>query len=289
MTTTTQKPEIGQSVVANGIRTNYLEAGSGSGTVVLIHGSGPGVTAYSNWRLVLPALGEDFHVLAPDMVGFGYSDRPDDVEYDVQTWADQTVGFMDAMGITKAHLVGNSFGGAIALRIATQHPERVDQLVLMGSMGVDFPITEGLDTVWGYEGTIDSMRNVLDFFAYSRDLVNEELAQVRYKASVEPGFQEAFSAMFPAPRQRWVDAMSTPDAEISKLTHRTLVMHGREDKVIPVSNSYKLEELIDNADLAVFSHCGHWSMIERTADFNRLVRDFFLGKPTKPVITGSDE
>jgi len=275
--------------VANGIRTNYLEAGSGSGTVVLIHGSGPGVTAYSNWRLVLPALGEDFHVLAPDMVGFGYSDRPDDVEYNVQTWADQTVGFMDAMGIKKAHLVGNSFGGAIALRIATQHPGRVDQLVLMGSMGVDFPITEGLDTVWGYEGTIDSMRNVLDFFAYSRDLVNEELAQVRYEASVEPGFQEAFSAMFPAPRQRWVDAMSTPEAEISKLTHRTLVMHGREDKVIPVSNSYKLEGLIDNADLAVFSHCGHWSMIERTADFNRLVRDFFLGKPTKPVITGSDE
>jgi len=289
MTTTTQKPEIGQSVVANGIRTNYLEAGSGSGTVVLIHGSGPGVTAYSNWRLVLPALGEDFHVLAPDMVGFGYSDRPDDVEYNVQTWADQTVGFMDAMGIKKAHLVGNSFGGAIALRIATQHPERVDQLVLMGSMGVDFPITEGLDTVWGYEGTIESMRNVLDFFAYSRDLVNEELAQVRYKASVEPGFQEAFSAIFPAPRQRWVDAMSTPEDEISKLTHRTLVMHGREDKVIPVSNSYKLEELIDNADLAVFSHCGHWSMIERTADFNRLVRDFFLGRPTKPVITGSDE
>jgi pimeloyl-ACP methyl ester carboxylesterase len=238
---------------------------------------------------VRPALGEDFHVLAPDMVGFGYSDRPDDVEYNVQTWADQTVGFMDAMGITKAHLVGNSFGGAIALRIATQHPERVDQLVLMGSMGVDFPITEGLDTVWGYEGTIESMRNVLNFFAYSRDLVNEELAQVRYKASVEPGFQEAFSAMFPEPRQRWVDAMSTAEDEISKLPHRTLVMHGREDKVIPVSNSYKLEELIDNADLAVFSHCGHWSMIERTADFNRLVRDFFLGKPTKPVITGSDE
>ena len=151
MTTTTRSPKIGQSVVANGIRTNYLEAGSGDGTVVLIHGSGPGVTAYANWRLVLPALGEDFHVLAPDMVGFGYSDRPDDVEYNVQTWADQTVGFMDALGIKKAHLVGNSFGGAIALRIATQHPERVDQLVLMGSMGVDFPITEGLDAVWGYE------------------------------------------------------------------------------------------------------------------------------------------
>jgi pimeloyl-ACP methyl ester carboxylesterase len=287
--TTTTRPEVGQSIEANGIRTNYLEAGSGTENVVLIHGSGPGVTAYSNWRLVLPALGEDFHVFAPDMVGFGYSDRPADVEYNVQTWADQTVGFMDAMGIDKAHLIGNSFGGAIALRIATQHPERVDDLVLMGSMGVDFPITEGLDSVWGYEGTIESMRNVLDYFAYSRELVNEELAQVRYKASVEPGFQESFSSMFPAPRQRWVDAMTTSEDEIRKLTHRTLVMHGREDKVIPVENSYKLESLIDNADLAVFSHCGHWSMIERTADFNRLVRDFFLGQPTKPVITSSDE
>lgn len=287
--TTTQRPEVGQSIEADGIRTNYLEAGSGEKKVVLIHGSGPGVTAYSNWRLVLPALGEDFHVLAPDMVGFGYSDRPENVHYNVQTWADQTVGFMDALGIQKAHLVGNSFGGAIALRIATQHPERVDALVLMGSMGVDFEITEGLDNVWGYEGTIESMRKVLDYFAYSRDLVNEELAQVRYKASVEPGFQESFSSMFPAPRQRWVSAMTTSDDEIRKLTHRTLVMHGREDKVIPVGNSYKLESLIDNADLSVFSHCGHWSMIERTADFNRLVRDFFLGKPTKPVITSSDE
>ena len=90
---------------------------------------------------------------------------------------------------------------------------------------------------------------MLDVFAYSRQLVNEELAQVRYKASMEPGFQEAFSSMFPAPRQRWVEAMVTPDEEIRKLQHRTLIVHGREDQVIPVANSYRLEELIDNADL----------------------------------------
>ncbi|ACV80400.1 alpha/beta fold hydrolase [Nakamurella multipartita] len=287
--TTTANPAIGQSIEANGIRTNYLQSGSGEQTVVLVHGSGPGVTAYANWRLVLPVLGEDFTCYAPDMVGFGYSDRPADVEYSVQTWADQTVGFMDAMGIEKAHLIGNSFGGAIALRIATQHPDRVEKLVLMGSMGVPFEITEGLDTVWGYEGTIESMRKVLDFFAYSRDLVNEELAQVRHKASMEPGFHESFSSMFPAPRQRWVEAMTTPDDEIRKLTNRTLIVHGREDKVIPLETSLKLEQLIDNADLSVFSHCGHWSMIERTADFNRLVRDFFLGAPTKPVVTVEDE
>jgi pimeloyl-ACP methyl ester carboxylesterase len=276
--TTTQNPAVGKSVVANGIRTNYLEAGSGDETVLLIHGSGPGVTAYANWRVVIPALGENFHVVAPDMVGFGYSDRPESVTYGLDTWANQTIGVMEELGITKAHLVGNSFGGSIALRIATLRPDLVDKLVLMGSMGVYFPITEGLDAVWGYEASFENMRKVLDYFAYSRELVNDELAQVRYEGSIQPGWQEGFSSMFPAPRQRWVEAMMTPEEDIKKLPNRTLILHGREDKVIPISTSFKLMELIDNADLAIFSHCGHWSMIERTADFNRLVRDFFLGK-----------
>ena len=123
----TQRPEIGKSVEANGIRTNYLEAGAGE-DVVLIHGLGPGVTAYATWRVVIPELAKDYHVVAPDMVGFGFSDRPDGVKYELQTWADQTLGLMDALGIERTHLVGNSFGGAIALRLATQHPGRVDKM-----------------------------------------------------------------------------------------------------------------------------------------------------------------
>lgn len=269
-----EKPEIGSTADANGIKTNYLEAGKGD-TVVLIHGSGPGVTSYANWRLVIPALAENFRVIAPDMVGFGYTERPDDIEYGVQTWADQVVGLMDTLEISQAHMVGNSFGGAIALRIAAQHPERVRKLVLMGSMGVPFPITEGLERVWGYEPSFENMRKVLDVFAYSRDLVNDELAEVRYRGSIQPGFQESFAAMFPAPRQRWVEAMCTPEEEIRRLPHRTLIVHGREDQVIPLQTSLRLIELIDNADLSVFSHCGHWSMIERTRDFNRNVAEFF--------------
>jgi pimeloyl-ACP methyl ester carboxylesterase len=271
---TGENPEIGSTADANGIKTNYLEAGKGD-PVVLIHGSGPGVTSYANWRLVLPALAENFRVVAPDMVGFGFSERPANIEYGVQTWADQVVGLMDTLELPKAHLVGNSFGGAIALRIATQHPDRVGKLVLMGSMGVPFPITEGLERVWGYEPSFENMRKVLDVFAYSRELVNDELAEVRYRGSIQPGFQESFAAMFPAPRQRWVEAMCTPEDEIRRLPHRTLIVHGREDQVIPVQTSLRLEELIDNADLSVFSHCGHWSMIERTADFNRAVSEFF--------------
>jgi pimeloyl-ACP methyl ester carboxylesterase len=274
--TTGENPEIGATADANGIKTNYLEAGKGD-PVILIHGSGPGVTSYANWRLVLPALAENFRVLAPDMVGFGFSERPANIQYGVQTWADQVVGLMDTLELPRAHMVGNSFGGAIALRIATQHPDRVGKLVLMGSMGVPFPITEGLERVWGYEPSFENMRKVLDVFAYSRDLVNDELAEVRYRGSIQPGFQESFAAMFPAPRQRWVEAMCTPEDDIRRLPHRTLIVHGREDQVIPVQTSLRLMELIDNADLSVFSHCGHWSMIERTQDFNRSVNEFFSG------------
>ncbi|MBI2693000.1 alpha/beta fold hydrolase [Mycobacterium nebraskense] len=271
-----ERPEVGESVIAGGIRTNYLAAGTGE-PVVLIHGSGPGVTAYANWRLTIPDLAKRYRVLAPDMVGFGYTERPDDVIYGVQTWADQVVGFLDALSLPRASLVGNSFGGAIALRFATQHPDRVDRLALMGSVGVPFPITGGLDAAWGYQPSVENMRRLLDVFAYSRELVTDELAQVRYQASIQPGFQESFGAMFPAPRQRHVDAMATPDDEIAKLTHETLIIHGRDDQVIPLATSLRLLQLIDNSQLHVFGRCGHWTQIEHSAQFNRLLDEFLAG------------
>ncbi len=81
------------------------------------------------------------------------------------------------------------------------------------------------------------MRRVLDYFAYDRTLVDDELAEVRYRASVEPGIQEAFASMFPAPRQRWVESMATPEERIRQLPHETLIVHGRDDKVIPLANA----------------------------------------------------
>ena len=274
----TGNPAIGKDVQANGIRTNYLEAGSGDRHVVLVHGSGPGVTAYANWRGVLPELGKDFHVVAPDMVGFGYSERPEDVTYGLDTWADQTLAVMDALGIEKAPPGRQQLRRRDRAAAATQHPDRVDRLVLMGSVGVPFPITEGLDAVWGYDGTLEGMKKIMGFFAYDKSLTTGDLAQARYEGATQPGFQEAFSSMFPAPRQRWVDSMVVPEEEIRKLPHRTLIMHGREDQVIPLSNSYRLLELIDNGDLVVFSHCGHWTQIERRDDFNRMARDFFVAE-----------
>jgi len=268
-------PEIGSYVDAGGIKTNYLEAGDGP-PVVLVHGSGPGVTAYANWRLTMPGLAPAFRVLAPDMAGFGFSDKPGGVA-DLAAWVGQIIGFLDALGIERASVVGNSFGGSIGIRLATDHPDRVDRLVLMGATGISFPITEGLDQVWGYQPSFENMRRILDYFAYSRELVNDELAEVRYRAALAPGVQEAFSALFPAPRQRWVEAITTPEEKIKAIPHETLIIHGREDQVIPLDNAYRLLGLIERSELHVFGRCGHWSQIEWADDFNALLVRF-LGR-----------
>jgi len=272
------RPEIGGSVVAAGITTNYLHDGdAGAPPVLLLHGSGPGVTAYANWRLTIPTLATRLRVVAPDLVGFGFTERPDGVEYSLDLWVDQVLGVMDGLGIERASVVGNSFGGGLALRLAARHPDRVDRLVLMGSVGVPFPITDGLDRVWGYEPSIERMKELIGLFAWSRELVTDELAEVRYRASIQPGFQESFSAMFPAPRQRWVDSMVTPAEEISALPHRTLVVHGREDRIIPLDNAVVLLGLVPDAQLHVFGRCGHWTQIEHAEEFNRLVLEFLTG------------
>jgi len=168
----------------------------------------------------------------------------------------------------------------IAIRLAVDHPDRVDRLVLMGSVGISFPITEGLDSVWGYQPSIENMRRIVDYFAYSRELVNDELAEVRYRAALAPGVQEAFSSMFPAPRQRWVEAMATPGEQIRAIPHETLIIHGREDKVIPLDNAYRLLGLIERSELHVFGRCGHWSQIEWADDVNALLGRF-LGRDAR--------
>jgi 2-hydroxymuconate-semialdehyde hydrolase len=268
-----QNPEVGRQVSAAGLITNLHDVGSGD-PVLLLHGSGPGVSAWANWRLVMPALSAQRRVVAPDMAGFGFTERKADFRYGLDTWVKHAIGVLDALEIERTDLVGNSFGGALAMALAIRHPQRVRRLVLMGSVGVPFELTEGLDAVWGYEPSVAGMRALMDLFAYDRSLVNDELAELRYRASVRPGFQESFSSMFPAPRQRWVDALASHEGDIRAISHETLVIHGREDRIIPLSNALTLAQWIPNAQLHVFGHCGHWTQIEHAGRFARLVNDF---------------
>lgn len=267
------KPEIANSIQTGAFKTNYHDYGTGF-PVMLLHGSGPGVSAWANWRLVIPELSKNRRVVAPDLSGFGYTERVPGEEYNMDNWVQQAIDFMDAMGIEQTDLVGNSFGGALAIGLAVKYPNRFRKIVLMGSMGVNFPITEGLDSVWGYQPSFENMKKMLDLFVDNKKYANDELAQLRYQASIEPGFQESFGRMFPAPRQRSVEMMAAYEAEIPSIKQPTLIVHGREDQVIPVDNAYKLINLIDNAQLHIYGHCGHWTQIEKNVYFARLIENF---------------
>lgn len=266
-------PELGLQVEAAGLLTNYHDRGEGF-PALLLHGSGPGVSAWANWRLNLPVLAQNRRVIAPDMAGFGFTERKGDDHYSLQGWIDHLLGLLDALGLEQADLVGNSFGGSLALQFALRHPDRVRRIVAMGAVSLPFDITDGLDAVWGYQPSVENMRALLDIFAYDRGLVNDELAELRYKAAARPGVQESFAAMFPAPRQRWVDALACTEEALRGLPHELLIIHGRDDRVIPAAVSQRLFQLTDRSQLHLFGRCGHWVQIEHCDRFNRLVGDF---------------
>ncbi|AKE89387.1 alpha/beta fold hydrolase [Rhodococcus aetherivorans] len=272
--TNTTNPEIGQSMRTGTFATNYHDVGSGE-PVLLLHGSGAGVSAWANWRGLIPVLSENFRVIAPDLVGFGYTSLPDPVHFSIfDTWIDQILALLDGLGIDKAHVVGNSFGGGLALNLATKHPDRLDRIVLMGAGGVQIDFTDELDALWGYTPSVENMKKIMDIMAYDRSLVTDELAELRYQATIRPGAQEAFEKVFPPPRQRWLDAQIVPDEQLAAIAHEVLILHGREDRVVPLDASLHMFRTIPNAQLHAFGRCGHWTQIEHAARFHYLVDQF---------------
>ncbi len=266
-------PEIGKRIAAAGLETNYHDHGTGR-PVLFIHGSGPGVSAYANWRLIMPVLANRRRVIAPDMAGFGFTERKQGSVYTMDLWIRQAVGLLDALGLDRVDIVGNSFGGAVSLALAIRHPHRVRRLILMGSVGVEFELTRELDEIWGYTPSFENMRRMMDYFAFDRGLVNDELARLRYEASIRPGFQESYASMFPAPRARWITALASQEDDIRALPHEALILHGRDDRVIPMATSLKLLSLIPRSQLHVFGRCGHWTQIEHAGRFAQLVENF---------------
>jgi 2-hydroxymuconate-semialdehyde hydrolase len=269
----TTNPEVGRSLRCGGITTNYHDTGAGP-PVLLIHGSGPGVTAWANWRLTLPQLAMHSRVIAPDMAGFGYTVVNDDRMPDRAMWLQQMVDLLDALGLEQVTVVGNSFGGAMALALASEHPRRVRDLVLMGAVGVSFPLTDGLDQVWGYTPSPDAMKKLLGVFVHDASVVSDDLVEMRYRASIRADVQSRFAALFPPPRQRSIEALALPEDALRAITHRALLIHGRQDQVIPVAVSERMHQLLQRSRLEVIEGCGHWVQIEHTKRFVQLVDEF---------------
>ena len=268
----------GQLDVA-GVSTAVIDTGRPGGAVappvLLLHGSGPGVTATANWRPIIPALSASCRVIAPDQLGFGGTATGEQRTYGRTAWTDHALALLDTLELSTVDIIGNSMGGAIALSIAAARPDVVRRMVLMGSMGVAMALPDGLDAVWGYTPGMERMRQVIGLFAHDRDRITDELVELRYQASLDPPVRDSWEAMFPEPRQRWVDDLALSGVELAAIRAAVLLVHGRDDRVVPWrSSSAQLVDLLPDARLHVLSGCGHWAMIERTADFLAVVQPF---------------
>jgi 2-hydroxy-6-oxo-octa-2,4-dienoate hydrolase len=260
-------PAQGKWVSANDIRTNYYEEGDGP-VVVLLHGSGPGVSAWTNWRGVIGRLAGSFRVLAPDIAGFGFTERQPGARYDIGYWVAHLLGFVDALGLERVSLVGNSFGGSLALAAAARHGPRFDRLVLMGTPCGTFMMTPGLRAGWDYTPGRDNMRGVLRHFPFEEAVISDEMVEERYQTSLLPGAQEGLHKLLPRPSDEAETPLSgMPESTVATVGHPTLVLHGRDDRVIPPELGLRLARAMPNADLHLFTRCGHWVQAERLEAF----------------------
>ena len=257
------------------IETNYHDSGDGP-PVVLLHGSGPGVSAWTNWKRVIPALSDKFRVIAPDLPGFGYTERKPDLQYDMKLWTKHLIAFLDALELPKVSLVGNSFGGSLALAAAARFPDRFDRLALMGTPCDKFVMSPGLRAGWDYEPSREAMRATMAHFPYDPAIITDELVEDRYQASLIPGAQEGLRKLLAKPNLEGDTPLSgMPEAMVANIEHPTLILHGREDMVIPVEMGLKLGRAMPNAEFHMFGRCGHWVQAERFDGFVALARRHF--------------
>jgi 4,5:9,10-diseco-3-hydroxy-5,9,17-trioxoandrosta-1(10),2-diene-4-oate hydrolase len=260
--------------MAGDIQIHYGERGTGH-PVICLHGTGPGSDAWSNFRRNLGPLSESYHVIAMDLPRFGKSqkvivDRPR-LDFLSGVLAD----FMDALGLSSAHLIGNSMGAQTAMKLAIDRPAMVNKLVLMAPAAVGYSVfapmpTEAVRQIAGYyTGTGPSrekMEHLLKTLAYDPAFVTFDMVEDRYNASIDP----EVLAVNEGPH--W--ARQSLEGELERCVAPTLLVWGQDDRATTLDIGLLLLRKLPDARLHVFGRCGHWAQAEHHEEFNRLVIEF---------------
>lgn len=258
------------------------DTGGDGPAVVMLHGGGPGASGVSNYSRNIDALAQSHRVIVPDMPGYGRSTKHVDHSDPFGYLADMIRGLLDEMNIATAHLVGNSYGGAAALRLALDTPHRAGKLVLMGPGGIGttrgLP-TAGLKSLLSYYGGDGPSREKLAAFirtylVYDGAAVPDELIDLRYQASLDPEVVADPPLQRPKGLPTLLRMDLTRDKRLKRLPNPTLVLWGRDDKVNRPSGGPLLLNLMPNAQLVMTSQTGHWMQWERAELFNQLVTEF---------------
>jgi 4,5:9,10-diseco-3-hydroxy-5,9,17-trioxoandrosta-1(10),2-diene-4-oate hydrolase len=264
--------------VEGGCRLHYHEAGEGP-PLVLLHGSGPGVSGWSNFRGNFPVFAERFRTVVWDMPGFGLSERPPLDRAYPRVAADHLLRLLDALSIERAHILGNSMGGYVAFEFALAHPDRLDRLVGMGPGGLAVNVlgpeqSEGARRLGEFmmAPSKQAMKAWVDTMVANQAVVDDELIDERLANAQAPGALESAMAIF-------ISLGQHPEAvplwaRVRGIKAPTLITWGRDDRMLPVEGALLGFRQMPNAELHIFSNCGHWAQLERKNDFERLVIDF---------------
>ncbi|MBY4715128.1 alpha/beta fold hydrolase [Burkholderia cepacia] len=295
MDTLSITPAMRQRTVRVGMRRVFLsEAGEGP-AVLMLHGGGPGASGLSNYARNIEALARHFRVLVPDMPGFGQSTKGVDRNDPFGDLADGMLGLLDALGIPNAHAVGNSLGGACALRMALEHPQKIGRLVLMGPGGVNTTRqvpAPGLKRLLNYyKGTGPSLEKITEFIrgdlVFDGSLVPQSMIEERFQASIDPAVVASPPLLGPKGIPKFSNIDFTRDRRLASVRNPTLVLWGVDDKVNRPSGAYALQKRMPNCDVYMFSNTGHWVQWERPNEFNAAVLTFLAQSDAKARVVAA--
>lgn len=260
-----------KSVTVFGAKIRYLEAGDAAKpTVILLHGLG---AQAESWQLTIPALAQNYRVIAPDQVGFGKSDKPL-LKYRVATYADFLDKFMAELKIEKAHLVGNSMGGWVAALAAIKYPNRVEKIVLADAAGL-VPANVDINQIYQLNNsTRDEIRANLKLIFANPVLQNNE-------ALVDQFFTQRVAANDGYTINQIIESIKRKEdflnEKLGEIKKPTLIIWGKQDGLLPVSDATVFNKGIANSELQIFDNCGHVPQFEKAVEFNKAVLEF-LGK-----------
>jgi len=271
----------GKFVMVDGKKVHYLEKGSGT-PLILIHGF---LVHSAMWKMNIDALAEKFKVYAVDLWGFGYSERLPAGGYGFPLYGKQVKGFMEALGIPKASLIGQSMGGGVSVHVAAHFPEIVDRLILVAPAVIPYPESTAakifkLPGVGEFLNSLPGdflMVNILkELWFFNPNKVTDSYAAEALKPHCIKGSQEAMLYVL---RNVLQEPLATQETqELAKRNVNILIVHGRQDQAIPLNRSQALNKLWPGSKLVVFDRTGHSPSEEFPEKFNSIALDFLMGR-----------
>lgn len=277
--------ELKELQTDNGVLRYYDVGDPSAPPLLLLHGSGPGVTGWRNFGDNLPALSQHFRCLVLEFPGFGVSEATK--RHPLAAALPATIAFLDGLGLDQVDVIGNSMGGVVGTRLAIKQPERVKRLVTVGGMGVNIFSPnpgEGLVRLQDFveEPSRERLVQWLHSMVYNRDIVTDEMVEARWEQATEPDTLASARMMYSRQAFEMLEKFQaeSPEppywADLRKIKAEVLLTWGRDDRVSPIDMGLLPMRMIPHVELHTLPNCGHWAMIEQKEAWEATVLAFLL-------------